>query len=100
MVLNLGVPLLSLDIIYAKQIQVFYEWYLEGAEMAVIVSPQATEERNWDDDFDVKCKLQPLESNCLTVNLAPPLTVYTLLIILILPGLTFQPFQHDYLTDL
>ena len=68
--------------------------------MAVIVSPQATEERNWDDDFDVKCKLQPLESNCLTVNLAPPLTVYTLLIILILPGLTFQPFQHDYLTDL
>lgn len=40
-----------------------------------------SEEMNWNDDFDVKCKLQPLESKCLTVNLAPPLTVHTILII-------------------
>lgn len=92
MVLNLRVLLLSLDIIYVKQIQVFYEWYLEGAVMAVIAH-RPTEEVNWNDDFDVKCKLQPLESNCVTVNSAPPLTVYTVLIILILPGLTFSPFN-------
>lgn len=65
-----------------------------------VIAHRPTEEVNWNDDFDVKCKLQPLESNCVTVNSAPPLTVYTVLIILILPGLTFQPFQCDYLTNL
>ena len=50
----------------------------------------------WNDNFDVKCERQPLESKCLKMNLSSTTDhVYNIIIIIItiiilsLPGLTF-----------